>query len=124
MTRTIKVESKYANIGNKIKARRKLLKITQKQCADYIGCTAQQIQKYEDGVSRISLSNFLKICEAINTHPSFFLNDFSFKESEANYDENMESKLLSAFRSIQNKAIRARVLEIVEAIISTTNTSG
>ena len=41
------------HVGARICARRKLLQLSQKQMAEKLGITFQQIQKYEKGVNRI-----------------------------------------------------------------------
>ncbi|MDR0695497.1 MAG: helix-turn-helix domain-containing protein [Holosporales bacterium] len=112
------VSSADADVGNRIKARRKELKMTQKQLADVAGCTFQQIQKYEVGHTRISVSIFLKICECLRTPPGYFLDRLMLCEQEETDCENLEERLLAIFRSIQNSKVKAKILNLVEAIVS------
>jgi len=44
------------HVGARIRARRKLLGVSQQQLADAVGKTFQQIQKYESGSNRVSSS--------------------------------------------------------------------
>ena len=114
--------SNYSNdidIGNKIRIRRRNLKITQGQLAEFAGCTAQQIQKYEGGYTRISMPVFLKICQFLNTHPSYFFSTFSLRESsDGLQNEDLEEKLLNIFRSVTNEKIKEKIVNLVEAVVS------
>jgi transcriptional regulator with XRE-family HTH domain len=92
--------------------------MTQKQLADVAGCTFQQIQKYEVGHTRISVSIFLKICECLRTSPGYFLDRLMLCEQEDAECDNMEEKLLTIFRSIQNNRVKIKILNLVEAIVS------
>ncbi len=62
-------------VGNRVKQLRRLRKISQTELAEMIGVTFQQVQKYESGHNRISISRFVMICGALNQHPSFFFDD-------------------------------------------------
>ena len=103
-----------------IRARRKELGMTQSEVAKVIGCSTQQIQKYETGASQMSLSVLLKICQALHTHPARFFTSFTFAEAqEGDSDEDLEARLLTAFRSVDNDKVRERIVNLVEALIST-----
>jgi transcriptional regulator with XRE-family HTH domain len=107
------------DVGKKIKKRRKELKITQKQLATVTGCTFQQIQKYEDGYTRVSIPAFLKICSALHTHPCYFFDKLSFaEETYGDIHGDLEIKLLAAFRTVTNEQIKIRIIKLVEAVIS------
>jgi transcriptional regulator with XRE-family HTH domain len=53
-------------IGKRIKARRRLLEMSQVTLAHGLGVTFQQIQKYESG-SRLSVVKLMKIAELLET---------------------------------------------------------
>ena len=111
-------------IGAKIKERRKFLKMTQRELADAIAVTFQQVQKYENGQSKISMSTFILICSKLRVNPEYFFDSMSgFREDmePLTEDENLEKQLLSLFRSIENKQIKARIIKLVEAISSNSD---
>ncbi|MDR0630584.1 MAG: helix-turn-helix domain-containing protein [Holosporales bacterium] len=105
-------------IGSKIKIRRKTLKITQKQLADLIGVTFQQVQKYESGKNRIGLSTFIKICYSLRINPNYFFDTFVFNDETVNIDTNLEQKLLAVFRSINSNHVKSKIINLVETIAS------
>ena len=59
-------------IGNKVKARRLLLGLSQEELAKSIGLTFQQVQKYEHGTNRISVSRLIDISKSLKTPIDYF----------------------------------------------------
>jgi len=52
-------------IGERIRARRLELGLSQTALADELGITFQQVQKYERGVNRVSAATLLDICTVL-----------------------------------------------------------
>ncbi|WP_191060467.1 helix-turn-helix domain-containing protein [Geminicoccus harenae] len=59
-------------VGNRIRARRTMLGLTQQQMADIIGVTYQQAHKYEKGVNRIAAGRLFQIAQALGVEVGFF----------------------------------------------------
>lgn len=53
--------------GMNIRKRRQKMGITQQQLADKLGITFQQLQKYEKGINRVSVSRLIDIEFALET---------------------------------------------------------
>jgi len=123
----MKYKSKSADeeIGLKIKKRRKALKMTQTELADEVGVSFQQVQKYENGQSRLFLSNFITICNSLKVDPGDLLESTSFCDGDVGGDKDsdidLEQKLLSVFRSIESSKFKARILSLVEAVVTNFN---
>ncbi|MDR1391120.1 MAG: helix-turn-helix domain-containing protein [Holosporales bacterium] len=112
-------KSSDLDIGTKIKIHRRSLKITQGRLAKFVGCTTQQIQKYEGGCTRISIPVFLKICTFLNTHPNYFFSNFLLCDNAKNSENgNIEVKLLSLFRALTNEKVKEKVVNLIEAVVS------
>lgn len=62
-------------IGEKIKARRRARSFSQSKLADAIGVTFQQIQKYENGRNRVTMSRLQKIAEVLGVSMSVFVDE-------------------------------------------------
>lgn len=60
-------------IGERIRERRGVANISQAMLADGCGITFQQIQKYENGTDRISVSRFVKIARVLGIEPEQLL---------------------------------------------------
>ena len=67
------------HVGQKIRRRRWMTDMTQKQLADAVGIRFQQIQKYETGANRVSASRLFEISQALSVPVSYF---FEAIESE------------------------------------------
>ncbi len=63
------------HVGNRIKWRRKVLKMSQQQMADKLGLTFQQIQKYEKGLNRVGASRLWDISRVLGVSMDFFFAD-------------------------------------------------
>ena len=59
-------------IGSNIKLARKYRGIAQNRLGDLLGVTYQQIQKYENGKSRISAESLYRISKELNFPLEFF----------------------------------------------------
>ena len=122
----LKYECKQADaeVGLKIKKQRKALRITQKEMATAIGVTYQQVQKYESGHSRISMSTFMNICGELKLSPAAFFDNLSLAEDSTPCNKTeaaIEKKALSILRSIKNIKVQSRVLNLLEVLAADFN---
>lgn len=60
-------------IGSRIMQRRKLKGLKQKELAEQVGLSDNQISNIENGVSFPRMGNFLRICDVLDTAPDYFL---------------------------------------------------
>jgi transcriptional regulator with XRE-family HTH domain len=60
------------HIGQKIRARRTLLGLSQTELGVAAGIAFQQIQKYEKGTNRVGASRLQQFSEALGVPPSYF----------------------------------------------------
>lgn len=61
-----------AEVGTRIKNRRKALDISQARLAELMGTSYQQVQKYEGGANQLTLGKLLQFARALNVDPSYF----------------------------------------------------
>jgi transcriptional regulator with XRE-family HTH domain len=66
-------------IGRLIRQRRKELCLTQRDLADKLDVSAQQIQKYEKGVNVLNLQRLLEINEALVIPPTYLFLEATYK---------------------------------------------
>lgn len=62
-------------VGGRIRARRKVLGVSQEKLADQLGLTFQQVQKYERGANRVSASKLYEIARALNASITYFFEE-------------------------------------------------
>jgi len=63
------------HVGERIKLRRKVLRLSQQEMAKRLGLTFQQIQKYEKGLNRVGASRLWDISRVLNVSMDFFFSD-------------------------------------------------
>ncbi|CAK02244.1 helix-turn-helix domain-containing protein [Bartonella tribocorum] len=109
------------SIGRKIRFRRKMLKISQKELGDRLGVTFQQIQKYEKGLNRVGAGRLQEIADILDISIFFFYADISTKEHVLLPYEEMTSSqeehtLLKSFRELKPKQQKAILCLIAHEI--------
>lgn len=63
------------HVGGRISARRRLLQLSQKEMAEALGITFQQVQKYEKGVNRIGAGRLFNIAQLLGVDVDYFFAD-------------------------------------------------
>ena len=81
-------KEKYS-LGQKIRYRRKELKLSQEELAERLSVTRQMITNYERDCVDIKMSVFLEIAAVLEVSPAWFFSD----AWESNLDEDIREKL-------------------------------
>lgn len=95
----------YAYIGQRIRERRKLLKLNQTELAELMGFSYQQMQKYETGASHVSAGKLLLFAKILNVPPSYFYEGIKIEE---NIGQRISAHLI---QKIRTKAFRILLVE-------------
>jgi transcriptional regulator with XRE-family HTH domain len=109
-------------IGSLIREMRKAAGMSQMRLAEKIGVSYQQVQKYEKGVSKLSISRLLQIAEAFGVPVTSFLEEAKVTkvaEAKTPYSglTDEEAKLLMLFRRLKGKKLREGFLEMLRDIV-------
>ena len=107
-------------IGSKIRFRRGELGLSQKEFADLLGVSFQQLQKYEGGSNRVSVSRLMDICAALRTTPSYFLDGLdSALPQEALFETDSKSlQLLQYYHKITQPDVKHQLLQLAKSLAS------
>lgn len=114
------------HVGERIRARRMLLAISQDRLASSIGLTFQQVQKYERGHNRVSASRLYEIAKALSVEPSFFFEGLpSIVDGTQETDPMRDTESLVLIRNYRRmeSGTQAHVMALVKAIASRTHAS-
>lgn len=106
-------------VGRRIKILRKQNHITQKDLAERLGITFQQIQKYEKGLNRLPASRMLSICMALNITPNDLFRDLLSKEypiKEPIDYTTQEVELIETVRQL-TPTMKSQVRQIVGTLV-------
>lgn len=117
-------------VGQRLRWRRRELKLTQEQLGERLGLTFQQVQKYEKGVNRISAGRLFEMAGALGVAITYFYEgvDDLLEElpafgsvhdgnepSELPVIDSEAMELLNAFQKINDSALRRSLVETIKA---------
>jgi len=113
-------------LGQRVRARRLEIGMSQERLAELLGVTFQQVQKYEKGVNRIAASRLHDIAYSLEMPVARFFEGISGRaaavaEAGRDYVDDAlatpeGAQLMSLFASIKSPKVRRRVVELVKAL--------
>lgn len=115
-------------LGQRVRARRLEVSMSQERLAELLGVTFQQVQKYEKGVNRIASSRLYDISAALDMPVSRFFEGLSSRGAAGVAEASKDfvddalatpegTQLMSLFASIKSVKVRRRVVELVKALV-------
>lgn len=119
------------HVGSRVRLRRVSAGMSQERLGEALGVTFQQVQKYEKGTNRISVSRMQQIAQVLGCAVSYFLDGAPRDESagmvgfaeprQAEYSTDLLSTpegiaLARAFSSISDPRVRRRVVDLVTTL--------
>ena len=114
-------------IGSRVRLCRKTLGMSQQQLCDALGLRLQQVQKYENGTSRINASTLLRLSQTLGVLPSFFFDDVpdDFAPSENGWKSDPSSQetvmLVRAYYRLP-WALRQKLCQVVKSVATAAET--
>lgn len=110
-------------IGGRIRLRRAMIGLSQKQLGEAVGLTPQQIQKYEKGANRIAASTLFSVAEKLDVPVSFFFDDLleprgdeEEQESAALMDRRETLDLLRAYHRVEDTKLRRYFIDFIRQV--------
>ena len=114
-----KPEELNSNIGNLIKKIRKNVGLSQMKLAKKINVSYQQLQKYESGATRITVSRLVQIAGALGVPVRTFLqSELSVADKPYIGLSEKETQLIRRFRKLKNDKLKENVISMVDNIIN------
>jgi transcriptional regulator with XRE-family HTH domain len=115
-------------VGQRIRWRRKELKLTQEKLGELLGLTFQQVQKYEKGVNRVSAGRLFEMSTAMGVPITYFFDGaetfldhdaaYVAEDGDAIHAPVMTSEILdliAAFQKIEEQSLRKSLLGTIQA---------
>ncbi|MEO1100379.1 MAG: helix-turn-helix transcriptional regulator [Pseudomonadota bacterium] len=115
-------------IGQRLRLRRRELKLTQDKLAQLLNLTFQQVQKYEKGVNRIAAGRLYDIAKGLGVPITYFydgVEDMLENNRQALAEENPDAaapvmtgemlELVAAFQAIKDDGLRKSLLAAIKA---------
>ena len=116
------------HVGQRVRARRKMLGLSQTQLGKELGVTFQQVQKYERGTNRIGSSRLFRMAASLDVPVSYFFEGAETKLPGFNaapdvidgdtYEKQETQELVEAYYRIADPRIRKKVLGLARLLSS------
>lgn len=103
-------------VGQRLRARRQSLGMSQRALGEALGFTPQQVQKYENGTNRIAVVTLVRAAEALDMPLSIFLEGLGPGTTTATHKARL--LLTDPLDRIEDKRVRAAVRTLVRALAS------
>lgn len=103
------------SVGQKLRARRQQLNISQDTLGKMVGITFQQVQKYERAINRVSVSRLSDLAAALNIGLSYFFEGLDENQTNSQYP-NETQILIERFYAISNPNLREQLLEMMKEL--------
>ena len=114
-------------IGTQIRIARRERGLSQTKLGTAVGITFQQMQKYEKGANRISVTRLYRIAEQLGLPLSYFVEGTKAQRRHGAAVSDVLTpaallrtsdalKLITAFNKIQSSSVRKRCVLLVQAI--------
>lgn len=118
------------HVGNRLRARRIILGISQESLGDAVGVTFQQIQKYEKGVNRIGASRLFEFSCILKVPVDYFFEEYLDAKTTSTalaedvtpfeHEEQLSNReilsLVRAYSTITEPSVRKQVLSLVKTL--------
>lgn len=120
------------HVGARVRARRRLLGITQERLGEALGLTFQQVQKYERGSNRISASRLFELSRILAVPVTYFYEGAEAVAGDESAplpevaaapfgNEQLSSRethdLLRLYYGLPDQQVRRRFLDLLKAIV-------
>ena len=110
-------------LGARIRAARLVAGMSQVDLGSAIGVSFQQVQKYELGKDRVSVSTLQVIATALRVHPGSFFEDASASIGSVP-DVKTFAGGVEMFQRIRNPRVRKRLLALTLTLMHTEDDQG
>lgn len=112
-------------VGQKLKARRTLIGMTQEKLAEATGITFQQVQKYEKGRNRLSASRIFQFSRVLNIPVAYFFEGFFSSDSliglQGGFADNEQEPFEAEVDATDNVMLQKETIDLVRTYYTITD---
>jgi transcriptional regulator with XRE-family HTH domain len=111
------------HVGERIRARRTELGLTQEQLAEALNVSYQQVQKYETGANRISAGRIFELARKLRVDVGYFFEGLPVDAPaepvplEHGGRQRSAIELVRKFAQIEDPQVRSAIAALVKAIV-------
>jgi transcriptional regulator with XRE-family HTH domain len=116
------------HVGERVRMRRIMMKMSQTELAEKLGITFQQVQKYEKGTNRIGAGRLHRISQILDVPITYFFEDVPGQKSGSGRNAALPDylvkfmgtsqgqRVVQGLASISDRKILNHVMELVDSI--------
>ncbi len=108
-----------AHVGRRVRLRRTLLGMSQRQLGEALGVTFQQVGKNESAIDRIGASRLWQLSRVLDVPVSYFFEGLDERAGASSSNDILSKRetlqLVRAYYRITDPEIRKRMIELVKA---------
>jgi transcriptional regulator with XRE-family HTH domain len=112
-------------VGQKLKARRTLIGMTQEKLAEATGITFQQVQKYEKGRNRLSASRIFQFSRVLNIPVAYFFDGFFSSDTliglQGGFADNAQEAFESEADAADDVMLQKETIDLVRTYYTITD---
>lgn len=107
-------------IGSNLQKLRLYKNMSQAEVAGILGVTFQQVQKYENGVNRLSAGRLYSLHQYFGVPLAYFFSGYR-KEREAPFYPEIDLpalQILLKMSSVRDPGLRGRIVDVIDILVS------
>lgn len=124
MAETRKSDGVDKHVGERVRLRRIMLKMSQTELGNKIGVTFQQLQKYEKGANRIGASRLYQLAQTLNVPPGFFFEGLPGSKVNAVLPDYLidlmgtaeGQRMVQALARVRDKKVRGPLEQLLDSL--------
>ena len=111
--------------GDRLHARRIMMKMSQEELGEKLGVSFQQIQKYERGINRLSAATMVSVAEILNVDIGYFYDEIPKTNRSGEIETPVLTelaltlhgrRLIDAFLNLKNDKLRGAVADLAHVL--------
>ena len=111
--------------GDRIRARRIMIKMSQHELGEKLGVSFQQIQKYEKGTNRVSAAMLVSMARILSVDMGYFFDEIPKVRRDGKIETSALTelaltlhgrRLVDAFLALKNDRLRGAVADLVQVL--------
>jgi transcriptional regulator with XRE-family HTH domain len=114
------------HVGERVRVRRIMLKMSQGELGAKTGVTFQQLQKYEKGTNRIGASRLYQLSQVLDVPPGFFFEDLPGAKGRGGnsmpeylvevMSTALGQRIVRAVSRVQDTKMRSNFAQLIESV--------
>jgi transcriptional regulator with XRE-family HTH domain len=108
-------------VGQRVRARRNAVGMSQDELGKALGVSFQQVQKYENGTNRVSTGRLFQVCQALKCSIADLTEGMGGKDAKITPATTFAASrdgvaIIEALSKVHDEAMRRKIINLVESL--------